>query len=396
MQMDEKKSLTYISIAEPYMGQEEWNSLREPLETGWLTQGPKVKEFEMAFAARHDVKYAYAVTSCTTALHLALAALNIGRGDLVIVPSFTWIATANAVEYCGAKPVFCDSDLETYNMDIDKLRMIIEELDSRGMKPKAIIAVHLFGLLANMRAICAIARKHGIKVVEDAACAAGASYLETPSGGFGDIACFSFHPRKVITTGEGGMCTTNDPDLAERLACLRSHGASLSEEQRHHSDRPYLMPDFNVMGYNYRMSDLQGAVGCVQIGRLDTLIAERRKWAKWYNDKLKAIQWIKTPIEPEGYCHTYQAYVCLMNSDHAGAGLKRNDVMQILHENGIGSRSGTHAVHTLAYYAEKYNICSDEYPIAAKLYDNTIALPLHNKMKKEDYERIVDCLKKIG
>lgn len=392
--MDVIKSSKYINIAEPYMGAEEWNALKEPLETGWLTQGPKVKEFEAAFAARHKVKYAYAVTSCTTALHLALAALNIRRGDLVIVPSFTWIATVNAVEYCGAQPIFCDSDADTYNIDVAKLVRIIEDLQSRKMKPKAIIAVHLFGLLANMGDICVLAKKYGIKIVEDAACAAGASYMETPSGGFGDIACFSFHPRKVITTGEGGMCTTNDSVLAERLACLRSHGASLSEEQRHHSNRPYLMPDFNVVGYNYRMSDLQGAVGCVQVGRLDALIAERRTWAKWYNDKLKDFQWIKTPVEPVGYGHSYQAYVCLVKSDQAR--IKRNDVMQILHENGIGSRPGTHAVHTLAYYAGKYKLRPHDYLVATRLYDNTIALPLHNKMKKEDYERIIGCLKKIG
>lgn len=387
------KELSYIQIAEPCMGEEEWQALREPLTTGWLTQGPKVKAFEEVFAKRHTVKYAYATTSCTTALHLALRAIGIKAGDRVIVPSFTWIATANAVEYCGAIPVFCDSCRRSYNIDPLKLEEVIQKLLVEGIKPKAIIAVHLFGLAAEMDLINELAAKYNMKVIEDAACAAGASYRGKPTGSLGDIGCFSFHPRKVITTGEGGMCTTNDPILAERIACLRSHGASLSEEQRHHSDKPYLMPDFDALGYNYRMSDLQGAVGLVQIPKLDFFITERKHWADFYKKQLADLEWLITPIEPGGYSHSFQAYVCLVDNDKIKK--SRNEIMQYLHECGIGTRAGTHAVHELGYYTKKYNIKSEDYPVAAELYAQTIALPLHNHMSEDDYARVVDSLKKL-
>jgi perosamine synthetase len=393
MPEQEKIASRYIQIAEPYMGDEEWQALKEPIITGWLTQGPKVKVFEQGFAARHDVTYAHATTSCTTALHLALSAIDIKPGDRVIVPSFTWIATANAVEYCGGIPVFCDSCRDTYNMDPEKLERVIERLLSAGIRPKAVIAVHLFGLSAEMDKISSIAKKYNMKVIEDAACAAGARYKGKATGSLGDIGCFSFHPRKVLTTGEGGMCTTNDKDLAERISCLRSHGASLSEEQRHHSNSPYLMPNFDVLGYNYRMSDLQGAVGVVQLSKLDSFIAERRAWAQYYQKELSTIEWLVTPKEPDGCFHSFQAYVCLV--DEKKIKKSRNKIMQHLHEHGIGTRAGTHAVHQLGYYEKKYDLKPSDYPVARELYASTLALPLHNRMAEEDYYRVVEVLKKL-
>ena len=249
-----------IEIAQPSLGEEEWQALRDPIMQGWVTQGPKVREFEESFAEYHQVKHAIAVTSCTTGLHLALKALDIGPGDEVIVPSFTWIATANAVKYCGATPVFADVNPQTFNIDPRSVRSKLSE------KTRCVIAVHLFGLCADIDAI----RKYlpdGVHIIEDAACASGASYFKRPAGGLGEVAVFSFHPRKIITTGEGGMVTTNDSELAERINILRNHGASISEEQRHAGAQPYLLPDFNVLGYNYRMTDLQGAVGCVQLSK---------------------------------------------------------------------------------------------------------------------------------
>lgn len=388
-----EKQKRYIQIAEPCMGDEEWQALKEPLTTGWLTQGPRVKEFEKNFADRHGVGYAYATTSCTTALHLALKAIGIGKGDRVIVPSFTWIATANVVEYCGGIPVFCDSRRNTYNIDPLKLREKVEQLVAEGFPPKAVIVVHLFGLSAEMDSIIAITREYGMSIIEDAACAAGASYKGKPVGSLGDIGCFSFHPRKIITTGEGGMCTTSSIQLAEKMTCLRSHGASLSEEQRHHSDRPYLMPDFDVLGYNYRMSDLQGAVGVIQLAKLDSFILERSKWAQYYDEELASLDWIITPIVADGFAHSYQAYVCLVDSTKINK--SRNDIMQYLHEWGIGTRAGTHAVHELGYYAAKYGIKADDYPVARELYASTLALPLHNGMAEEDYYRVVKVLKTI-
>lgn len=393
MSEQEKSTPTYIQIAEPYMGDEEWQALKEPITTGWLTQGPKVKEFEQGFAIRHNVTYAYATTSCTTALHLALRAIDIQPGDRVIVPSFTWIATANAVEYCGGIPIFCDSCLDSYNIDPEKLEEVVKKLLVEGIQPKAVIPVHLFGLAANMDEILAISKKYNMKVIEDAACASGAGYKGKPTGSLGDIGCFSFHPRKVLTTGEGGMCTTNDKELAEKMSCLRSHGASLSEEQRHHSNSPYLMPDFDVLGYNYRMSDLQGAVGVVQLSKLDSFIAERRNWAQYYHRELSNIEWLITPVEPEECFHSFQAYVCLI--DNKKIKKSRNKIMQYLHENGIGTRAGTHAIHELGYYAKKYDLKPSDYPVAQELYAGTLALPLHNRMVEEDYNRVVTILKQI-
>lgn len=383
----------YINIAEPCLGEAEWEAVKEPIDTGWLTQGPKVKEFETKFAKKHGVKYAYATTSCTTALHLALAALGVTHGDFVVVPSFTWIATVNVVEYCGATPIFCDSDLATYNIDVEQLAALLEKLSREGKRIKAVIPVHLFGLTADMDPILELSERYGFSVVEDAACAAGAMYGDRYAGSLGDIGCFSFHPRKIITTGEGGMCTTNAPGLAERLSCLRSHGATLSEEQRHSSNRPYLMADFNVLGFNYRMSDLQGAVGSVQIDKLDGFIEERRKWAAYYDEKLKPLDWLIPPTEPDKCRHSYQAYVCRMNPGKIR--LNRNEVMQKMQEAGIGTRAGTHAVHELGYYKGKYGLRREDYPVAAELYANTISLPLHNKMIKEDYDYVIEVLSNL-
>jgi len=279
-----------IYISQPDTGQEEWQAIREPLMTGWLAQGPKVAEFENAFAARHDVKFALATSSCTTALHLILAAMEIGPGDEVIVPSFTWVASANAVVYCGATPVLADVDRATFTLDpADVARRITA-------RTKAIIAVHLFGLCADIDAIAAAAP--GITIIEDAACAAGAVYKGRSAGSLGAAAAFSFHPRKSITTGEGGMATTNDAELAERMGMLRNHGASISDEQRHHGPRPYLLAEFNLLGFNYRMTDLQGAVGVVQLGKLDEFIAERQKSAEYYTEELADIEWLRTPEVP--------------------------------------------------------------------------------------------------
>ena len=383
----------YINIAEPCLGDAEWKAVKEPIDTGWLTQGPKVKEFETKFAKKHKVKYAYATTSCTTALHLALAALGVTHGDFVVVPSFTWIATVNGVDY-GVLA----SDGGYYPGPVNDLvvrDMVFTDVAQarEGKRIKAVIPVHLFGLTADMEPILELAERYGFSVVEDAACAAGAMYGDRYAGSLGDIGCFSFHPRKIITTGEGGMCTTNASGLAERLSCLRSHGATLSEEQRHSSNSPYLMADFNVLGFNYRMSDLQGAVGSVQIDKLDRFIEERRRWAAYYDEKLKSLDWLITPAEPTKCRHSYQAYVCRMNPDKIR--LNRNEVMQKMQDAGIGTRAGTHAVHELGYDKGKYGLRREDFPAAAELYANTISLPLHNKMKKEDYDYVIEVLSNL-
>ncbi len=375
-----------IYISQPVLGHEEWEALKEPLYSGWVTQGPKVKMFEEAFAKYHGVNHALAVTSCTTGLHLALAGMGIGPGDEVIVPSFTWVATANAVLYCGAKPVLTDIDIRTYNMDPDSITDKITD------RTKAIVPVHLFGLCADIDAIKAAAP--GIMILEDAACAAGAMYHQQYAGSLGEAAAFSFHPRKSITTGEGGMVTTNDPQMAERMEMLRNHGASVSEEQRHHGPKPYILPDFNLMGFNYRMTDIQGAVGLVQMKKLDHFIRERDQWANFYQQELSTIDWLHMPVVPEGYRHGWQSFVTLV--DEARAPMSRNALMEKLQEKGIHTRPGTHAIHLLSYYRDLLGLQADALPASKQANDQTMAIPLHNKMTADDYQYIVDVLKSFG
>lgn len=371
-----------IPISLPVTGEEEWHAVREPLMTGWLTSGPKVREFELLFAERHQVKHAIAVTSATTALHLSMAVLGIKPGDEVIVPAFTWVSTANVVLYQGAKVVFADIDPKTFNLDPNDLKRKITA------KTRAIIPVHLFGLCADMDAIKEIVGD--IPLVEDAACAVGASYKGTPAGSLGTIGCFSFHPRKSITTGEGGMITTNDDSLADKINQLRNHGASISEEQRHHGPRPYILPDFNRMGYNYRMTDLQGAVGVVQLKKLDGFIEERKRWADFYHEQLSGISWLQTPQYSIDYNHGWQSYVTLI--DEEAAPVSRNSIMEKLQKAGISTRPGTHAVHMLNFYRDRYNIDPDDFPVARMANDASMAIPLHNCMVREDYEYVVSKL----
>ena len=375
-----------IPISLPVTGEEEWQALKEPITTGWLTSGPKVRAFEKAFAARHAVKHAIAVTSATTALHLALIALDIKEGDEVIVPAFTWVSTANVVLYQGAKVVFVDIDPTTFNIDPEQLK------DKITSKTKAIMVVHLFGLCAPMDEIKSIAGD--IPLIEDGACAAGSAYKGVPAGGLGLMGCFSFHPRKSITTGEGGMITTNDDALAEKLQILRNHGASISEEQRHHGAQPYILPDFNLLGYNYRMTDLQGALGCVQLKKLDSFIDERSKWASYYEQQLSSIEWIKTPSFTSDFKHGWQSYVLLIDEEKSP--ITRNQIMEKLQELGISTRPGTHAVHMLGFYANRYKMLPSDFPGAQIANDKSISIPLHNRMVKEDYQYIVNAIKSIS
>jgi perosamine synthetase len=376
-----------IAISQPALGEDEWYALKGPVLSGWVTQGPKVAEFEQRFAAYHGVSHAIAVTSCTTGLHLALKAMGVGHGDEVIVPSFTWLASVNAVLYCGATPVLIDVDSKTYNIDIKQLA---EKITS---KTKVVIPVHLFGLCVDVDKM-KIVVPDNVYVLEDAACAAGASLNGQYAGALGDVAVFSFHPRKTITTGEGGMITTNDSKLAKTITMMRNHGASVSEEERHNGAQPYILPDFDLLGYNYRMTDLQGAMGLVQLGKLNGLICERRQWASYYNEQLAGVEWLQTPTVSDGCKHGWQAYVCLVDESKSPA--SRNIIMKYLQERGISTRPGTHAVHLLTLYRNRFGYAADDFPAANACAKYSMALPLHNRMSADDFAYVVQEIKRLG
>lgn len=375
-----------IPIAVPDTGKEECEAVSDTILSGWLTQGPKVAKFEERFAELHNVKHALAVTSCTTGLHVILKAKGIGPGDEVIVPSFTWISTANVVLHCGAKPVFVDVSLDDFNLDPGLLSSKINK------NTKAIIPVHLFGYCADIDAIRDNVPDE-VFIVEDAACAAGSTYKNKFAGSLGDAASFSFHPRKSITTGEGGMITTNNSELAEIMKQMINHGANVSEEQRHKGPKPYLLPDFNLLGFNYRMTDLQGAVGLVQLEKLSNFINERDKWANWYQKELSSLNWLLTPKSPSHGLHSWQAYVTYVDPKVSPIG--RNAIMDKLQKNGVSTRPGTHALHMLDLYKNRFGFNSNDFPNSRDCYLNTMALPLHNRMSSEDYEYVVEMLKSI-
>ena len=374
-----------LPITFPLFDQDEIANVQACLESKWVTQGPFTTLFEKRFAERHQVTHALATTSCTAALHLATSALGLKPGDEVIVPAFTWVTSAHCAEYVGAKVVFADIETATYNLDPAALAQAITA------RTKAIVVVHLFGLAARMKEILNIAGKHQIRVIEDAACAVGTTYQGRPVGGHGDLGCFSFHPRKVITTGEGGMVATNQQPLAQRVASLRNHGAAVGVPGPHAApSKPHTMGEFNIMGYNLRLSDIQAAVGVAQLRKLDRLLAERRKLADGYLHKLADCEEIVLPVIPTDCGHSFQSFVVRMKS---GSISERNALMEHLETQGIQTRPGTHAVHRLGYYVQKYRIKPGEFPVAAKAEDTTITLPLFPGMTEEDQMRVVVQLK---
>ncbi len=380
-----------IPLTRPSILPEDIELIEEVIRTGWIVQGPKVKEFERMWSEFTGSKFSIAVSSCTTALHLALIAAGIKSGDEVIVPSFTWIATANAVEYTGARPVFCDIDLNTYNMQADN----IESLFTKNTK--AIIPVHLFGLQADVDGIKAIAKSRGIKIIEDSACGFGAYKNGVHSGLNGDYGCFSFHPRKAITTGEGGMIVTQNDDDATLLRSLRDHGSKAKVEGK---SRPYLLPDFKILGYNYRLTDIQAALGIMQMKRAGEIIKKRRVIASRYNEALKDDRRLVVPVCRDGYEHGYQSYVCLFRPEEINSGnadeinIQRNEFMQYLSDNGIATRPGTHAVHLQEYYSSRYNLKPDDFPNSYIAEKCTIALPLFPGMTDNEFNYVIDIIRR--
>jgi perosamine synthetase len=374
-----------LSITEPSFDETEIELLRAVLSSKWVTQGPMTQRFEALIAARQSAKFALACTSCTAALHLATAALDLGPGDEVVVPALTWVTSAHAAEYTGARTVFADIDLATYNIDPEALARAITP------RTKAVVAVHLFGLAAPMDEIRAICKPRGIRIIEDAACAVATTYNGAPVGALGDIGCFSFHPRKVVTTGEGGAVTTNDADLAARVMSLRNHGATGLPPADSEPHGPWTMGTFDRLGYNLRLSDIQAAVGVAQMSKLDALVADRRASARRYTELLSGVDDIVLPTGGDAAGHTFQSYVIRVLE---GGRKRRNQVMSEMALAEMQSRPGTHAVHRLGYYKKKYGLRAEMFPNAALAEDNTITLPIVPFMRAGDQERVAAVVKR--
>ncbi|WP_421954171.1 DegT/DnrJ/EryC1/StrS family aminotransferase [Polaromonas sp.] len=374
---------TPINIAEPSFDHTEIEMLQACLNSKWVTQGPMTARFEELLAATHGVTQVMACTSATSALHLSTMALGLGAGDEMIVPAFTWITSANAAEYVGAKAVFVDVDLNTFNIDPAAIEAAITP------RTRAIMAVHLFGLSAPMMEINAIAKKHGLAVIEDAACAIGTTYQGRPVGGLGDLGCFSFHPRKVITTGEGGAVTTNSPELAEKVRSLRNHGGTGPPDAALEPHGPWTMGTFGMLGYNLRMSDIQAAVGVAQLAKLSMLLDDRKRTASYYCEALRDAGDIALPLAGDVTGHTYQSFVIRVKE---GGRQRRNTIMAAMAAEGLQTRPGTHAVHRLGYYRDKYMLSAEAFPNAVLAEDTTITLPIVPFMKPADHERVVRTL----
>jgi dTDP-4-amino-4,6-dideoxygalactose transaminase len=368
-----------IPLSRTEFGDAEARAVADVLASGWVTQGPKVAEFERVVAERVGAAHAVATTSCTTALHLGLLAMGVSPGDEVICPSYSFIATANAVLYTGATPVFADIDPRTWNIDPHDVERRITR------KTRAVLAVHQVGLAADLRGLEAALRP-GITLVEDAACAIGSTYEGRPVGSHGHTVCFSFHPRKSISTGEGGMLTTNDDAIARHVRLLRSHGASVSDLERHRANG-VVFEEYCELGYNYRMPDIQGAIGIEQMKRLDDLLARRRAAAERYNAAFRGVDQIETPAEPEYARHTYQSYLIRLRPD---CGVDRDEMIRQLVERGISCRRGIPPIHLEPLYRQRCGAVS--LPVTESVSAESVFLPMFASLPEADQARVIDAV----
>lgn len=369
-----------IALAKPSFDTREEEKVLAALRSGWVAQGPLVAEFERCTAERVGAAEGVATTSCTTALFLALHALSIGPGDEVLVPSLSFIASANAIVHCGATPVFVDVDPRTYNLDPAQVEAGL------GPRTRAIMAVHQVGLPADLAELARIAGNNGVALVEDAACAIGSTYQGRPIGSHGNLACWSFHPRKVLCTGEGGMISTDDVDLAARLRRLRHQGMSVSDLERHASSR-LIIEEYPEVGYNFRMSDVHAALGLAQLEKLDELLARRRRIAKRYTDAFASNDEIEPPYAPSDTGPNYQSYlVRLPRADESS----RNRIIEAMQAEGIATRRGLMAIHREAPYRDAKRAGSLLQTERAS--EQTLAIPIHGELGEEDQQRVIEAL----
>jgi dTDP-4-amino-4,6-dideoxygalactose transaminase len=369
-----------IPVMRPWLGEEEAQAAAAAVASGWIAQGPRVAQFEAAFAEHLGAAHAVAVSSCTTALHLALIAAGIGPGDEVVVPSLSFIATANAARYVGAQPVFADVDAATLNLVPETLA---PRLTSRT---RAVILVDQAGVPADLDAIRELCEPRGIAVIEDAACAAGAVYRGRPAGAAAFLAAFSFHPRKLLTTGEGGMIVTGDGEVAARLRRLREHGMNAGAAERHASQQP-VIEQYLETGYNYRMTDVQAAIGLVQLGKLGRLIERRRELAARYAGLLADIPGLATIRDP-GYGTTnYQSFWVMLPDDFP---FGRNELLRMLADAGVSARRGIMAAHLEPAYAGQP---CPPLPVTERITAGSLILPLFHEMTEEEQDRVVSVLR---
>ena len=391
-----------IPIAKPWMGEAEAQAASRAIMSGWVTQGPEVAAFEQEFAAYAGAEHACAVSNCTTALHLALLAVGVQPDDEVITVSHSYIATANSIRYCGAVPVFVDIEPQSYNINPVLIADAISD------RTRAILVVHQIGMPCDLQAILAIARQSNLPVIEDAACAIGSEIFwdnewQKIGKPHGDIACFSFHPRKVISTGDGGMLTTNNSEWDRQFRLLRQHGMSVADTVRHGS-KQVIFESYPVLGYNYRMTDIQAAVGREQLKRLPEIVERRRYLARQYQEMLADVEGFKLPTEPDWAHSNWQSF-CIRLTDK----YDRVQVMQEMLDVGIATRRGIMCIHREpAYQQEKWSCgiasggCNcqpgscDRLIESEQAQDRGILLPLFHQMTDADLDRVVRALKNLS
>jgi perosamine synthetase len=373
-----------IRLTVPSIEEDDLKAVEEVIASGFLVQGRHVAAFEQSVAEYVGAKYAVAVSNCTAALHLALLALDIRPSDLVVVTTYSWVATANVIELCGATPVFVDIQPDTFNMDPERLAETLKRLMSNpetARRVKAVLPVHTFGQMADMPAIMDLAGQYGLPVIEDAACALGAKWQGRQAGIWGLMGCFSFHPRKAITTGEGGMITTTDAGLARKLRALRNHGL----------DPEAASTDFVMPGFNYRMTEFQAALGSTQMTKLDRIIVARRKSAAYYDTLLTGTS-VCPPSIPSDSWPVYQSYVVLLPELQSQ---RRAELIRLLKEQNVETNIGTWHMPLTTYFRTRYGYQPGDFPVTDRVFANSLTLPLYENLTIQDQQQVVKSLESI-